>query len=298
MQPKRLCTAEDLDIHDIEWLWAAVDGQSERTGPPVGNLLGVPISLIFAAPSTRTAAAFCAAAHELGAMPIVLTHSSSRLESGESLEDTIHAISGMIGGLLVVRGPIDTACLKLAIPLANAGDNREHPTQALVDLFAMTSILHASSPSEMIDFSMVVLMPNGALVRPVVSLLRLCRILARGSFCVVCESEEQRVEFMQMGGFPAGTKLEVASGRHAVELAQGAEFAYLLESYDGGGNIQLSEWLISLLPKLSESVILHPLPRSARVASILANMPKVAIETQLALHVPVKKGVLRWLVHH
>lgn len=104
------------------------------------------VAELFYQPSTRTFTSFQAAAKWLGcprviAIPGMAAYSSA--VKGESLEDTIRTIEQTTAAdLIILRHPADDSAEKAAqiaqIPVVNAGSGRrEHPTQAVLDLYTI-----------------------------------------------------------------------------------------------------------------------------------------------------------------
>lgn len=112
---------------------------------PAISLRGRTVAELFYQPSTRTFTSFLAAAKWLGAMTIPLhgmaTYSSA--VKGESIEDTVRTVHQTTGAdLLVIRHPEDDSAERAAqaswVPVINAGSGKkEHPTQALLDLYTI-----------------------------------------------------------------------------------------------------------------------------------------------------------------
>lgn len=108
--------------------------------PPVRNLL---MGTVFLEPSLRTRLGFEAAAARLG-IPSVGIDSvrSSGFSSSESITDTLRVIAGYVD-LVVARVPLPLAPViseswpAVVINGGDGGAHAEHPTQALIDLFAM-----------------------------------------------------------------------------------------------------------------------------------------------------------------
>ncbi len=97
------------------------------------------LASLFFEPSTRTRLSFETAMLRLGGQVISVTDGvSTSLAKGESLKDTGHVVSDY-ADVMVCRHPQQNAIAQLAeessVPVINAGDgDREHPTQALLDL--------------------------------------------------------------------------------------------------------------------------------------------------------------------
>ena len=115
------------------------------TGPR-NELEGRIVANLFLENSTRTRGSFTVAAHRLGATTVDLLGSSSSASKGETLLDTAANVAAMGVDAIVMRcsasgGPYQVA-EHLDLPVINAGDGRhEHPTQGLLDTFAITAHL-------------------------------------------------------------------------------------------------------------------------------------------------------------
>lgn len=104
-------------------------------------LKGRVLCTMFCEPSTRTSASFDAAMKRLGGEVVVINESVSSTQKGESIADTIRTL-GCYGDTIVLRHPaeesIDIATKFSGVPVINAGNgSREHPTQALLDIFTI-----------------------------------------------------------------------------------------------------------------------------------------------------------------
>jgi carbamoyl-phosphate synthase/aspartate carbamoyltransferase len=104
-------------------------------------LKGKVLCSMFCEPSTRTSASFDAAMKRLGGEVVVVNEAVSSTQKGESIADTIRTL-GCYGDAIVLRHPseesIDIAAKFSNVPVINAGNgSREHPTQALLDIFTI-----------------------------------------------------------------------------------------------------------------------------------------------------------------
>ncbi|KAL1605791.1 Carbamoyl-phosphate synthase [Nothophoma quercina] len=104
-------------------------------------LKGRVLSTMFFEPSTRTSASFDAAMKRLGGEVVIVNESVSSTKKGESIADTIRTL-GCYADAIVLRHPheesIDIAAKFSGVPVINAGNgSREHPTQALLDIFTI-----------------------------------------------------------------------------------------------------------------------------------------------------------------
>ncbi|MGG7047820.1 MULTISPECIES: aspartate carbamoyltransferase catalytic subunit [unclassified Campylobacter] len=92
--------------------------------------------------STRTRTSFEIAAKRLGADAINFTASSSSVNKGETLIDTMNNLEAMRSDIIVLRHPSSGAALLATqhtdASIVNAGDGtNEHPSQCLLDLFTL-----------------------------------------------------------------------------------------------------------------------------------------------------------------
>jgi len=110
---------------------------------PTQDLLsGFVIATLFFEPSTRTRLSFESAVSRLGGKIVGFTDaSSSSVQKGESLKDTIKTVSNY-SDLIVMRHPMEGsvrfASEVASVPIINAGDgSNQHPTQTLLDLYSI-----------------------------------------------------------------------------------------------------------------------------------------------------------------
>ncbi|MFF9787738.1 hypothetical protein [Streptomyces nigrescens] len=134
---------------DYESVWARADwmlGQPRETvaQSAPGTLLGV----LFYQNSTRTRLSFETAAHRIGGSVIGFSDVATTRAGDfyqESLEDTVRVLGGY-ADILVLRHTDDDAAERAAavsqVPVVSAGTgDREHPTQAMLDLWVLRSKL-------------------------------------------------------------------------------------------------------------------------------------------------------------
>jgi aspartate carbamoyltransferase catalytic subunit len=104
------------------------------------------ICLAFFEASTRTAVSFELAARRSGAHVISLSEQGSAISKGESLIDTVVTLDSLGADAIVLRHPAAGAAAlasrHTSAPVINAGDGcGQHPTQALLDLYALREAL-------------------------------------------------------------------------------------------------------------------------------------------------------------
>jgi aspartate carbamoyltransferase catalytic subunit len=142
LRNRNVLTLEDVsreELKEILDLARAYDTRlSER------SLAGRTVCLAFFEASTRTAVSFELAAKRAGADVISISEKGSAIEKGESLIDTVVTLDALGADVVVVRHP-STGAARIAArhtsaAVVNAGDGRgQHPTQALLDLYALSN---------------------------------------------------------------------------------------------------------------------------------------------------------------
>jgi aspartate carbamoyltransferase catalytic subunit len=143
---KHLLSTHDLSTEDIVSILAMADHMAEinsRAVPKVPALRGRTVASVFFEDSTRTRLSFETAATRLSAEVMTFTASSSSVNKGESLRDTIETLSAMGVDAFVVRHKSSGAPQQITqwtdAAVINAGDGwHQHPTQALLDAYTIT----------------------------------------------------------------------------------------------------------------------------------------------------------------
>ena len=142
---RSLLSIEDLSRADIERILGRAQSFAEVSGrevKKVPTLRGRTIINLFYESSTRTASSFEIAAKRLSADLVSVKSAGSSVDKGESLKDTIQTLSAYDPAVIVIRSPYAGAAALVArwsrAAVVNAGDGkREHPTQALLDVYTL-----------------------------------------------------------------------------------------------------------------------------------------------------------------
>ncbi|NLC06388.1 MAG: aspartate carbamoyltransferase catalytic subunit [Syntrophomonadaceae bacterium] len=108
----------------------------------VPTLRGKVVATLFYEPSTRTRMSFELAAKYMGADTMSLAVATSSVQKGESFRDTAQTIESMGVDTVILRHSVSGSAQYLAkivkASVINGGDGtREHPTQALLDMFTI-----------------------------------------------------------------------------------------------------------------------------------------------------------------
>jgi len=154
---KHLLSIDELGLDGLNALLNLTDHMVEinqRPVPKVPALRGRTVASLFFEDSTRTRLSFETAAKRLSADTMTFNVSTSSVNKGESLRDTVATITDMGVDVFVVRHK------SVGIPwqisewtkasIINAGDGaHQHPTQALVDCYTIREATHAKNFSGM-----------------------------------------------------------------------------------------------------------------------------------------------------
>lgn len=142
---KHLRSIEELGLDGLERILELTKHMAEINARPVAKvpaLRGRTVVSLFLEDSTRTRLSFETAAKRLSADTLTFSVSTSSINKGESLRDTVETISDMGVDAFVVRHksagvPWQMSAWTTA-SIVNAGDGaHQHPTQALVDCYTV-----------------------------------------------------------------------------------------------------------------------------------------------------------------
>jgi aspartate carbamoyltransferase catalytic subunit len=144
---RHLLSIEDLDRDAIDRILGLASNfalLADRPIKKVPSLRGRLVINLFYEASTRTRSSFELAAKRLSADVLNLVASGSSVDKGESLRDTVATLSAYGPDAIVIRSPHAGAPRLLAgwthASVVNAGDGKhQHPTQALLDCYALRS---------------------------------------------------------------------------------------------------------------------------------------------------------------
>lgn len=144
-QRKDLLGLKDLTRQEIETILDTalpMKDVLDRDIKKVPTLRGKVVVTVFYENSTRTRTSFELAGKYLSADTVNLAVSTSSVQKGESLKDTMVTIEAMGADLIIMRhgmsGTPHYVARNTSMRVINAGDGfNEHPTQALLDMFTM-----------------------------------------------------------------------------------------------------------------------------------------------------------------
>ena len=259
---------------------------------------------VFYEPSTRTRFSFEAAAVRLG-MSVVSTENAREFSStakGETLEDTIKVLCGYRPSMIVLRhfqtGAAARAARVSSVPIINAGDGAgQHPTQATLDIFTI------QKEKGCIDGITVAIggdLAHGRTARSLAYLLgkfngvHLIFIAPRRlrmgddikEYLIrhkVCFEEADRP-------FPALRKADVVYWTRPQR--ERMTFTRRLLMRTSAFRLGVKE--LERLP--SDTIILHPLPRTGELPSEIDKDPRAAYFRQAAYGLPLRMALISWVM--
>ncbi len=144
METRNFLTLEGIGREDLRAILDLARAHAE--GRLQAPLAGKTVCLAFFEASTRTAVSFELAARRGGADVISLSERGSAIAKGESLIDTVVTLDRLGADAIVLRhqatGAAALAARHTGAAVINAGDGcGQHPTQALLDLYALSHAL-------------------------------------------------------------------------------------------------------------------------------------------------------------
>lgn len=289
---RHLLTIDDLSETEIdEILHQARSIQDGKAAPPKQDTPKL-VGLLFLQASLRTRTGFEAACKRLGWQTVSVQEQRSAASISESVEDTFRILSGIVD-LIVARlpQPIATVAHDLSIPLINGGDfgpNAEHPTQALIDLFAIEQ--------ELGDVSRLHIAICGDMrLRATRSLLRLLnrRPPARLSLVSVPDLLDRKLLNQTMRLSPTHCGLGDIAGADVLYVT-GIPHQAIPE--DVRDTLRVTADALKVLP--SHSIVLSPLPVIDEIDADARRDPRIKMFTQSDRAQFVRAAILRKLASH
>lgn len=306
LKGRDVVTAGMFDRALIDWTLGRADlmGKTLKSNPDalLGVLRGKVLANTFMEPSTRTSSSFQTAMMRLGGSVLNLDDQTSSAKKGETLHDTFKVLDSY-ADVHVLRHPKEGSAKEAAAaadkPLINAGDGGgEHPTQALLDMFCITSELGR------LDNLNVVLVGDLLYGRTVHSLAQLLAH-TKGLKLTLASPKALRmprevIEGLGKAGVNCVERTDLPS-----DVVAAADVVYQTrvqrerfpsqEAYDAVANdFLLNRASFAKLKKTSR--ILHPLPRVNELATDIDSMPQAAYFKQpwygLVLRMTLLAGVL------
>ncbi|HET9123459.1 MAG TPA: ornithine carbamoyltransferase [Solirubrobacteraceae bacterium] len=135
-----LLTIDALSIEEFETL---LELSAEAKRAPLAwrdQHAGQVIACHLGKPSIRTAVSLEAAAHRLGALPVMLRPGELQLGRGETIADTARVLSAFVSAIAIrtfAQTDVEELAAAAEVPVINLLTNLHHPGQALADLLTL-----------------------------------------------------------------------------------------------------------------------------------------------------------------
>ena len=146
LRGRDLLSVADLTADEVERIFEragalkAEDGARREHGTPVATpLAGRTLAMLFQKPSLRTRVTFEAGMNQLGGHAIYLTEDVV-MGARESVRDVARNLERFVDAIVARTGPHEVVvelAAQASVPVINGLTLREHPCQALADLFTM-----------------------------------------------------------------------------------------------------------------------------------------------------------------
>lgn len=258
------------------------------------------LATIFFEPSTRTRLSFETAMYRLGGQ--VISSESAGISSsgtkGETIEDTIRTLGAYADAIVLrhpERGSVAKAAEVSSVPVINAGDGAgEHPTQALLDLYTLSTHLGRSLHGKTI--ALVGDLLYGRTVHSFIKLLSLYKhvriiLVSPRELKIPSEYKPSEVAWEEVDNFSAiGDQVDAlyVTRIQKERFLDQSTYTKLQRSY-----VVNKATLKILKPN---GIIMHPLPRVGEISPEVDTDPRAMYFEQIRNGVFVRMALLQWLL--
>ena len=285
----------DLSRDDVERILdtaGVLERSLDRELKKLPTLRGRLVVNLFYESSTRTSSSFELAAKRLSADTLSIKSVGSSVDKGESLKDTALTLAAYDPDVIVVRHPHIGAPHLVArtteAHVVNAGDGKhQHPTQALLDLYAMR---RATGRLDGLHVAIVGDVLHSRVARSLVEALRLVgarttlvgppTLIPRGIEAMGCEVT---TEIAAIGSADVVYVLRMQRER----MLPGAAYVPSLREY-------AARWGVTAERVRPGQVVMHPGPmnRGVEIDPRVADSPAALITAQVRAGLVVRMAVL------
>jgi aspartate carbamoyltransferase catalytic subunit len=297
-------TVSQFDRTALDRLFREVDQMriiAERGGDR--RLAGRLLATLFFEPSTRTRLSFESAILRLGGQVISAEMASDTTSAvkGETIEDTTRIVQSYADAIVIrhpAAGAAERSASVASVPIINAGDGaREHPSQALLDLYTIRRELGR------IDDLTIALVGDLRYGRAPRSLAMLLTRARNVRVLLVSPSEIAMSQDVLDQLASAGMSYEISKDLDGV--LPSADVVYMTRvqkerfpdesSYRAvEGRYQLAGQHLRALRE--DAIIMHPLPRVHEIATEVDADPRAVYFKQVQNGLYVRMALLDWLL--
>ena len=311
---RHLLDTDVLSWADIELVMTTADSMAEvvaRRAAAEPVLRGIGVTILMYEASTRTRVSFEVAAKKLGADVVNVAAAGSSVTKGESLLDTMRTLEAAGAEVLVMRHATSGAPYFVAERFGgnviNAGDGwHAHPTQALLDLYAIRARLpvEGGGPWSLRGRKVAIV---GDLLHSRVARSNLWTLTAAGADVWVCGPATllHGLEAWGSAGVAGAAERRFTVTSDVAAALRDADVVMTLR-------IQKERMAGGLLPSLGEyasaygitrerltlakraAIVMHPGPMNegVEIAADVASGPQSVITEQVRNGIPIRMAVL------
>jgi aspartate carbamoyltransferase catalytic subunit len=292
---RHLISIADLTREDVERLLATAANFArslDREVKKLPTLRGRTVVTLFYESSTRTSSSFELAAKRLSADTMSIKSTGSSVDKGESLKDTAITLGAYDPDVIVIRHPqIGAPQLVASVTdahVVNAGDGKhQHPTQALLDLYAIREEL---GEIEGLHVAIVGDVLHSRVARSNIQALTLMGarvtlvgpppLLPRGIEAMGCETSSE------IGAITDADVVYVLRMQRE-RMEEGANYVPSLREYT-------ARWGVTPARLRPGQKVMHPGPmnRGVEIDPVVADAADALIETQVRAGLVVRMAVL------
>lgn len=263
----------------------------------LSNILnGRIMASVFYEPSTRTRCSFHAAMNRLGGSVVGMDKALSSISKGEGLMDSIQVMSGY-ADVIVLRHPEPGAVEYVAKhchkPIISCGDGvREHPTQALLDVFTIREELGTVNG---MNITFVGDLKHGRTVHSLAQLLTLYRVNLRYVSPKNLEMPNEIFDFVASKG------IQQIICQSLEEALPDTDVLYMTriqkERFSSHNEYEQAVGQFVLTPHLmtkakQRMVVMHPLPRVGEIKQSVDSDPRAAYFRQAECGMYIRMALL------
>ena len=300
LKDRDVISIADLSLDEIRAVLDLAETYERRLaeGRALQILNGYILATLFYEPSTRTRLSFESAMQRLGGgvLSVAEAKTSSSAAKGETLFDTGKMIEGY-ADVAVIRNPLVGSAQELAdgasIPVINGGDGvGEHPTQALLDLYA---IRREKGHIDGLHVALVGDLKNGRTVHSLSKALSRFEVTMTFVAPAALQMPADVTEWLRRSGAHVAESNDLAAALRRADVAyitriQKERFADMAEYEALKGAYVVNRKLIEA--SKPELTILHPLPRVDEIATDTDDLPNAAYFRQARNGVHVRMALL------
>ncbi|RWS28617.1 carbamoyl-phosphate synthase large chain-like protein, partial [Leptotrombidium deliense] len=267
-------------------------------------LKGKVMASVFFEASTRTSCSFAAAMQRLGGSLISVNETTSSIQKGESLEDTIMSLAQW-SDVVVLRHPkprvVENISRICPIPVINGGDGiGEHPTQALLDLFTIREEIGTVGNGLII--TLVGDLKHGRTVHSLARLLIHYEVHLRYVSPPNLAMPSSVVDFVEKNGRQGITQEVFNNLEDALEdtdvlymtRIQKERFESEDEYLKSCGHFVITPQLMRKAKK--KMIVMHPLPRNDEISTDFDTDPRAAYFRQMQYGMYIRMALLSMIL--